>query len=256
MEKLNTSTAWFRFYEELNDFLPPEHYKIRFAYSFTGHPAIKDVVEALGVPHAEIDLILINGKSVNWQYQLQPRDEVSVYPTFESFDITDVTHLRAAPLRQPKFILDVHLGKLARYLRLLGLDAWYENHYQDIEIIRLAKRQQRIILTRDVGLLKNKQVTHGYWLRSKQPEQQLIAVVKRFDLRRVFKPFTRCLICNGRITAVDKHRVDEQLPEQTRYYYQTFYQCKQCRKIYWQGAHYERLQRLVEKILSNHLSNQ
>lgn len=246
-DKQNIFTAWFRFYEELNDFLPPEHSKIRFAYSFMGNPAIKDAVEALGVPHSEIDLILVNGKSVNWQYQLQPHDEVAVYPTFESLDITDITHLRAAPLRQPKFILDVHLGKLARYLRLLGLDTWYENHYQDIEIICLAKQQHRIILTRDVGLLKNKQVTHGYWLRSEQPDQQLSEVIKRFDLYHVLKPFTRCLICNGHIIAVDKHKVDEQLPEHTRDYYKAFYQCEECRKIYWQGAHYERLQQIVKK---------
>ncbi len=148
--------AKFRFYEELNDFLPAEKKKIEFIYNFSGNPAIKDAIEAVGVPHTEVDVILVNGQSVEFSYQLQDDDVVSVYPTFESFDVSKVTHLRNKPLREIKFIVDVHLGKLARYLRMLGFDTLYKNNYSTTEILKIAKAQKRIILTRSVALLKNK----------------------------------------------------------------------------------------------------
>ncbi|MBN1293701.1 MAG: twitching motility protein PilT, partial [Candidatus Latescibacteria bacterium] len=145
-----TKHAQFRFYEELNDFLPTEKRKIDFTYEFDGTPSIKDVVEALGVPHTEIDLILVNGASVDFSYHMCDVDIISVYPVFESLDISPVTHLREKPLREPKFILDVHLGKLAKYMRLLGFDTVYDNLYDDHEIVALAVAQKRTILTRDV----------------------------------------------------------------------------------------------------------
>jgi len=185
--------AIFRFYEELNDFLPLIKRKISFTYLFTGNPSVKDAIEALGAPHVEVDLILVNNVSVNFSYQLQNGDRVAVYPVFEDLDIFEVNRLRAKPLRDSKFILDVHLGKLARYLRMLGLDTLYENNYQDDAIIRIAAQQGLIILTRDVNLLKNKQVERGYWVRATQPMQQIKEILKRFDLHPTLAPFKRCL---------------------------------------------------------------
>ena len=143
-------SAKFRFYEELNDFLPLDKRKKIFSYNFEGNPSVKDAVEAIGVPHTEIDLILANSKSVAFSYHLQDGDMISVYPVFESMDISNVTHLREKPLRKPKFILDVHLGKLAKYLRMLGFDALYETDYKDSRIVNIAKTQNGTILTRDV----------------------------------------------------------------------------------------------------------
>lgn len=238
---MKTKIARFRFYEELNDFLPPEKRKIAFDYLFKGRPAIKDAIEALGIPHPEVDMILVNGRPVDFSYLLQEGDRVAVYPVFEALDISGVTRLREKPLRNPRFILDVHLGKLARGLRLLGFDTHYANYHSDREIIEISLAEQRIILTRDRGLLKNKEVRRGYWLRSQQPHQQLEEVLRRFDLASLARPFTRCLECNAEIVAVEKEMIAGQLLPDTRKFYRQFYRCRGCGKIYWQGSHYRKL---------------
>ena len=240
--------ADFRFYEELNDFLPADKKKITFSYEFTGNPSIKDVIEALGIPHTEVDLILINGESVTFSYHLQNGDMVSVYPVFESLDISNVTHLREKPLREPKFILDVHLGKLAKYLRMLGFDTLYENDYDDLRIIELADEEKRTILTRDVGLLKNNTVTHGYWIRTLNSEEQVKEVISRFDLSSSIKPFARCTVCNGKILSAAKESIMDQLKPKTRQYYNEFYRCSTCGKIYWKGSHYNRMKGFIEDL--------
>jgi uncharacterized protein with PIN domain len=234
-------SATFRFYEELNDFLPSGKRKVYFDHPFEGRPGIKDIIEAIGVPHTEIDLILVNGNSVDFNYQLQAGDRVSVYPVFESLDISAVSRVSSAPLREPRFVLDVHLGKLSRRLRLLGFDTLYSNDFEDEEIIEISRRENRIICTRDRGLLKNKRVTHGYWLRSHLPKHQLQEVIRRFDLSAIIKPFTRCLECNGKIVPVEKESIAGQLPPRTRKHYRDFYQCIDCQKIYWEGSHYQKM---------------
>jgi len=234
-------TAYFRFYAELNDFLDKKLRAKTFPYAFWGSPAIKDAVEAIGVPHPEVDLILVNGQSVDFTYRLQAEDRVSVYPVFELLDITNLTRLRPKPLRQPCFIADVNLGKLARKLRLLGFDTLYRNDYPDAEIIRIAAEEQRIILTRDVELLKNHRVTRGYWLRSTKPYIQIREVVEKFDLYSLFKTFSRCMDCNGLLDHVTKEEIKHLLKPQTRKHFDHFYRCRECQKIYWQGSHYRRM---------------
>ncbi len=241
--------AFFRFYEELNDFLLPVKQKTEFTHAFSGKPSIKDVIEAIGVPHTEIDLILANGKSVGFNYHLQENDHISVYPTFEAFDISNVTRLRAEPLRNIKFVLDVHLGKLAKYLRLFGFDTLYNSHYEDEKIIQLAK-QTRIVLTRDKGILKNNNVTHGYWVRNTNPIKQIKEIMTRFDLFSKAKPFTRCLECNHVLVKIDKDTIADKLPKKTNQFYHEFYQCMECKRVYWKGTHYKKLQDFVDIILS------
>jgi len=242
------STAHFRFYEELNDFLPPLQRKQVITYPFSGAPAIKDPIEALGIPHTEVDLIVINGRSVDFARPLKDGDRVAVYPVFESFDITPLVQLRDRPLRRTVFILDVNLGKLARRLRMLGFDAEYANSYNDREVVELSVKQSRIILTRDRRLLFHKAVTHGYWVRSVDPAEQLREVLRRFDLYRDIRPFHRCLECNGVVHAVAKEQVDAALQPLTRRYYKEFFRCCQCRRIYWKGSHYEHMCRQVEDL--------
>ena len=243
--------AWFRFYEELNEFLPEGKRKRRIPYSFNGRQSVKDAIEALGIPHTEIDMILVNGVSVDFSYKLRKEDSVSVYPVFESLDISSVTHLRGKPLRDLKFILDVHLGKLAKYLRLCGFDTNYRNDYNDPEIICLASLEKRIILTRDLGILKNKLVTHGYWIRSQLPEEQLKEVLIRFDLKNMIEPFSRCTECNGVIADVPKTEVMERLLPKTRQYFQEYKKCPDCDRIYWEGSHFEKMKKNIEKIIRN-----
>jgi uncharacterized protein len=238
-------TAIFRFYEELNDFLPAFKRKIPFPYHFTGNPSIFDAIQALGVPHVEVDLILVNGRSVNFSYKIKDQDYTSVYPVFESFDISSVTRLRKKPLRHPRFILDAHLGKLTKYLRLFGFDCLYENSFTDNQIIEISTKLHRVILTRDLGILKHKQVTRGYWVRNTQPKEQLPEILKRFDLYSLIAPFGRCMLCNGKIKRIAKIRIQDQLPPRTLQYYDKFYICMNCSKLYWEGSHYDKMQLLI-----------
>lgn len=234
-------TALFRFYEELNDFLPKELTKTAFAFSFIRNPSIKDTIEAIGVPQAEIDLILVDGVSVGFNYQMHGGEYVSVYPVFESLDISHLVHLRTKPLRETKFIVDVNLGKLAQKLRLLGFDTLYRNDFADAEIVELSLRQKRIILTRDKGVLKYSAVTHGYWVRSDNPVEQIAEVVNRFQLEYILRPFTRCSVCNDLLHQVEKTQIQHRVPSDTLKYFDVFMECSSCKKLYWQGSHYERI---------------
>lgn len=235
-------TAEFRFYEELNDFLPEAGRKRTLTYRFRGSPGIKDPIEAFGVPHTEVDLILVNGESVGFDYRLRKGDRVAVYPVFESFDISPLVRLREHPLRKTAFVLDVNLGKLARRLRMLGFDALYSNRYQDAEIADIAAAEHRIVLTRDRRLLFARRITHGYWVRSVLVEEQVEEVLRRFDLYGQVRPLRRCLACNGLLQAVPKAEILERLEPKTKLYYEEFYRCENCGRIYWKGSHVEDMQ--------------
>lgn len=241
--------AQFRFYEELNDFLPQHRKKVPFQYEFMGRPSVKDAIEALGVPHTEIDLILVNGTSVDFSHKLSDGDNVSVYPVFESLDIGPVTRLRAKALRDTRFILDAHLGKLAKHLRLCGFDCLFNNHYSDPEIIDIALDEGRIILTRDRALLKNARVTHAYWIRSQDPREQLKEVIIRFDLKGMVNMFTRCMECNTSLEDVSKEDIAQRLQPGTRRYFQEFKICPGCQRIYWQGTHYQNMRKFIDNII-------
>ncbi|MCE5251497.1 Mut7-C ubiquitin/RNAse domain-containing protein [bacterium] len=248
MNTATAKTAHFRFYEELNDFLPRPVRKTQFPYLFEGNPSVKDAIEAIGVPHTEIDLILVDGNSVSFLYHLQDGNCVSVYPVFESMDISPVIRLRAKPLREPRFILDVHLGKLARCLRMLGFDALYDNSYTDPEIVGIAREHHRIILTRDVSLLKMNEVTHGYWIRSQHSEKQVHEVIRRLDLHAYIQPFSRCISCNGIVEEVPKESVIDILEPNTRRYYDEFFRCSSCGKVFWKGSHFKKMEEFVEDV--------
>ncbi len=241
--------ATFRFYAELNDFLSLERRYRHFTYEVQGSPAVKDSIEALGIPHTEVDLILVNGESVDFTYRLQDGDQVSVYPVFESVDITTLVRLRPTPLREVRFVLDTHLGRLAGYLRMLGFDTVYYNDCSDEELARISSEEKRILLTKDRGLLKRNLVTHGYYVRGTHPREKLVEVLQRFDLFRQVQPFSRCIRCNGILEEVSKEEVLEFLPPKVRAGYDAFRRCQGCDQVYWKGTHYERMQRFLERVL-------
>jgi uncharacterized protein with PIN domain len=242
------SEVQIRFYEELNDFLPVERKKVAFTHTFRGRVSVKDLIESLGVPHTEIDLILVNGRSVDFSYLAQDGDRISVYPVFEALDISPLLLLRPKPLRVIRFVTDIHLGKLARYLRMLGFDTLYRSNYSDDVLAAISSSEGRILLTRDCGLLKRNEVTHGYWVRLLNPLGQLEEVVHRLDLYNAFSPFTRCLECNGMLEPVEKESIIDRLPPATRNAFGEFHCCQDCRKVYWKGSHYERMRRLVDHL--------
>jgi uncharacterized protein with PIN domain len=242
------SRARLRFYAELNDFLPREHRFREFERSFGTGTTVKDLIESTGVPHTEVELVLVNGRSLGFSHAVRDGDRISVYPTFESFDISPALQVRDEPLRQTSFILDVHLGKLARHLRLLGFDTLYDRDRSDRELAESSAREQRILLTRDVGLLKRRIVTHGYYVRESDPRAQLAEVVARLDLARRIRPFTRCLNCNGELEPIDKKEVADRLEPRTRRHFEEFWMCRECKNIYWRGSHYDKLLQLVASV--------
>jgi len=239
---------YFRFYEELNDFLPEETRKNRFEHHYIDRASIKDMIEALGIPHTEVDLILANKKSVGFNYVINDGDEISVYPVFESLDISDIQHLRPKPLRNPKFIAAVHLGKLVRYLRMMGFDVHYKNDFGDNEIVNLSLKERRAILTRDRGILKRSEVTHGYWIRSTKVQEQVIEVIKRFDLKNIIKEFSRCIECNTMLKSISKSEIINKLPPKVSKSQKSFSACSSCKKLYWKGTHYQRMLSFIQSV--------
>ena len=240
--------ASFRFYEELNDFLPEEKRKRRFEHKFLNRASVKDMIEAMGVPHTEVDLIIVNGDSVGFDHIVNEGDDVSVYPEFESIDISSVQHLRPEPLRVPKFVLDVHLGTLARYLRMLGFDSVYANNLTDEDIVKISADEKRTILTRDRGILKRSAVTRGYCVRNDDPELQIAEVAGRFDLKDGIKEFSRCLECNGVLKKIEKRRVENILPPKVKERQERFMACEHCGRIYWKGSHVDRMMKIINGI--------
>lgn len=239
--------AEFRFYEELNDFLPVARRKRSFEHRFHGTPSVKDTIEAIGVPHTEVDLILVNGASVGFDHRLAGGERVAVYPMFERLDISPVTRLRPAPLRETRFVVDVHLGTLARNLRLLGFDTVWRNDLGDAEIILRSLDERRIILTRDLGILKDGRVTHGYWLRAIDPMAQLEEVVRAFHLGAALAPYTRCMECNGMVAGIPRREAARHVPLQVFLVYRDFRRCSDCGRVYWAGSHQARLGSVIRR---------
>jgi len=245
--------VYLRFYEELNDFLPEEKRKKRFFHNYIDRTSVKDLIESLGVPHTEVALILVNGKSAGFNYIINDGDDISVYPVFESLDISNVQHLRPKPLREPKFICDVHLGKLARYLRMVGFDVHYKNDFSDEEIVENSLNQRRAILTKDKGILKRNNVTHGYFVRSSRIEEQVKEIIKRFGLRKSIKEFTRCLECNLELIKIAKEKISGNLPPKVNQSQEEFFSCSGCGKLYWKGTHHQKMLAFIEMIKDTNL---
>jgi len=240
--------ACFRFYAELNDHLPADQQYGMVEKQFFVPASVKDMIESLGIPHTEVDLILVNGESSDFSRLIRNGDRVAVYPVFESIDITPLLRLRPQPLRETKFVLDVHLGRLAGYLRMLGFDALYANRAGDAELVRISTEQRRILLTRDRGVLKHSAVTHGYWLREADSRRQTKEVVKRFDLALAFRPLTRCMVCNEPLREVSKTEVRERVPQGAMEWCDEFRECAACKRVYWEGAHCRWMRQWIEQL--------
>ena len=244
-------SATFRFYEELNDFLAPKRRKQAFTVPCAQAATAKHMIEALGVPHTEVELILVNGESVGFDRILEDGDRVAVYPRFEALDVTPLLRVRDTPLRETRFVADAHLGGLAHMLRMLGFDTLYDNHYQDDALVLIAEQDGRIVLTRDRELLKRRAVTHGCYVHALKSEAQLREVVERLDLARGARPFTRCLHCNAPLRPVDKASVLDRLPPKVREHYEHFSACDACGRVYWEGSHWRNMRRLLDGVLAN-----
>ncbi len=240
-----------QFFAELNDFVAVDKRRQAFDFAFIKARSIKDLIESIGIPHTEVDVILVNGQSVDFNYLVTGGERIEVYPYTNSIDPSAVIH-NLQPLPSPqRFVLEVQLVSLAGYLRMLGFDTLYRNDFDDPTLARISQLEQRILVTSDRRLLMRKQVSLGYLMRARKPRQQIKELMQRYRLNRHPTEVVRCRDCNGIIRAVDKQDVASQLLPLTRKYYRTFYQCEDCKKIFWKGSHYQHMQALISSILAD-----
>jgi len=241
--------ATFRFHDSLKFFLPRKQKNQPITHTFDWKASIKDMVESMGVPHPEVELLVVNGTSVGWDYIVQPDDEIDIHPQFDAISLTDKTPLFPVYSGKPRFILDTHLGRLAAYLRMMGFDTLYRNDYPDDELAQVSHDENRILLTRDVGLLKRSLVIYGYFVRHTKPRQRILEIAQRYNLAEFAEPFKYCMKCNGNLYQVEKQVIQHQLPGNTTDYYDIFHQCEDCERIFWKGSHYRKMADIVQDVM-------
>lgn len=242
------TVATFRFYARLNRFLPAQRRGHAFSCVCAEHATIKHMVEALGVPHTEIALVLANDEPAALDQQVEDGARIAVYPKFESLDISSITRVPQRDAGIPHFVADAHLGALARLLRMAGFDTLYDNCIKDAEIAMLANRRQRIVLTRDRDLLKHRAVKHGCYIHAVKPQEQLRELFDRLDLHQYMRPFNRCLKCNSTLRPVSKAEVLQRIPPRVLERHDRFWLCEGCDNIYWEGTHWQSMRQMLEAL--------
>jgi uncharacterized protein len=210
--------------------------------------SIKDIIESCGVPHPEVDLILVDEQTVGFDHTLASDTKVEVFPV--QHRDTDCTKKRLQMIGITRFVSDGHLGRLTRNLRLFGFDVAYRQNADDRQLLDVMVRENRALLTRDRRLLMHGIVQHGYWPRSQNADEQTIEVIRRFDLSELIAPFTRCLRCNAPLEEAAKADIIDKLEPLTKIYYDQFRRCPACKQIYWSGSHFPKLQKRIEEIRS------
>jgi hypothetical protein len=238
--------ATCRFYGPLNDLLPPERRQRNIDWRWDTPEPVREMIEGLGVPHVEVSLILVDGEPACWKHRLHDGDHVAVYPPFCALEADVPVSLRSGDEPVGRFVLDVHLGRLARWLRLLGLDTAYANWYDDETLARISQVERRILLTRDRRLLMRSIVEYGHWVRSQDPRAQLLEIIQHYDLLPLSRPYTRCAHCNGMLAPASREEIAPLLQPDTARYYDEFTRCTACGKVYWPGSHLRRVRMLMD----------
>lgn len=233
----------------LTDFVSKEDQGNRYIKKirFELNPSVKDILEARGIPHTAIFKIRVNDREQLSDYNIRDGDLFEAYP-FEMVDTETFDSIFSSP---SSFISDGHLSKLGGYLRLMGLDTVVANNAIDKEIIRLSNKEKRMILTRDLDLLKNGSAKYGYWVRSTDPDRKLQEVFTRFDLKVHINPFTRCMECNGELEPVEFKQVSDKVPPKVQEFCKEYQQCSKCGKVYWKGSHYKKLKKKVKQVMKS-----
>jgi len=237
-----------RWYGELNDNLPADERYVTSLHRIESNITVGKFASGFGNPFDCIDLVLVNGISVDSVYQLKDNDRIALFPVFESFDIASVTKVREHPLRQPKFILDVHLGKLANHLRMLGFDSLYRNDYTVNLLCRISLQENRTLLSKNKSLIETESLTHAYLVKNKDPRIQLIEVLERFQLFALIAPFTRCIECNSTLQRVEMEGILFRIPAQVKEWCTEYQLCSECNRIYWKGSHYKKMLEFISAL--------
>ncbi len=240
------------FHEALDFFISRGHESRSLEAEFHVTRSVKDLIESIGVPHVEVDCILVNGVSVRFDYLLADGDSVKVFPPGISSipsEKENLLHLVPPDPQPVRFIADVHLKTLTRHLRMLGFDTLYDRSWDDDILAELSEQQERVLLSRDTRLLMRSNVTRGLYIRSTHPRTQIVEVINRYDLSRRIDPFKRCISCNGEITTVKREEIDtESVPAGVLNRAGSIFRCKACGKYYWNGTHVEKMQEKIDDI--------
>jgi len=238
-----------RFHGELNEFLPPVRRMHEFESRFKGRESIKDKIEALGAPHTEVDVILVNGRSMGFDHILEDGDVIDVYPSAETPVMSGVRHLKHLPMGSPRFIADINIHDVVKMMRALGLDVLEDRTFSFEELIEISVDEGRILLSSSKELLKRKRIVHGIFIWQGNREAQIQKIVDDLSLKRLCKPFSRCLLCNTLLEFVPKEIVWERIPPKTRKRVSEFARCPACDRLYWKGTHYRKIKKKVDRIL-------
>ena len=233
--------ATFRFYGELNDFIASARRQRDFASPCARAATTKHMIEALGVPHTEVELILVNGEPAGLDRLIEDGDRVAAYPAFSSLDAGPLLRAYRQPAGEQRFVADAHLGALARFLRMAGFDTLYDNNYMDGEIEQVAIAEGRTVLTRDRELLKRRGIARGCYVHAIDAMGQFREIVRRLGLAGSMKPFTLCLKCNAPLRAAAKAEVIDRLPPSVREHHTEFSVCDTCHGVFWKGSHWRRM---------------
>lgn len=239
-------TIRLNFFGDLDFFLGSKFRTQPVERRLSERTSIKDVIESCGVPHPEVDAILVNGQAVGFDHTLVNEAEVTVLPVSNRDKFKTYKHLQRADIH--RFVADGHLGTLTRNLRLFGFDVAYSSRVDDRELLDIMTRENRALLTRDRRLLMHSIVQHGYCPRSQTGDRQTIEVLRRFNLIGLIAPFTRCLRCNAQLQDAAKAEVIQDLEPLTKIYYDQFRRCHACGQIYWAGSHFQNLEKRIERI--------
>ena len=244
------SSILLQFHGDLKGFLGRRHVSGRIEYVLNRRASIKDIIESFKVPHTEVGAIRSRGRERDFQWIPNPDRAVEIFPVIPPLDVTKPSFLQPEPHAAVRFLVDVNVARLAMLLRTLGFDTAFDPLAGDAEMAGQAEREERIMLTRDTGLLRRRAVRFGRCIRAHDPDEQLAEVVRFFGLRPPFVLFSRCLRCNVPLVPVTKEEVWGRLEPKTKKYFNRFKICPQCDRVYWQGSHHEKLLERVERIVS------
>jgi uncharacterized protein len=227
-------TAVLRLGGDLSRFVPARRRGSEVRVTLDGTSTLGHLVESTGVPLPEVGTLRVSGTPVAPSHR--PADGSTV-------DVAPVHRPQPLPITPPRFLLDVHLGRLARRMRVLGLDTEYDTDAHDADLAERAATDARILLTRDLGLLRRRAVPHAAYVRGARTAEQLADVLDRFA--PPLDPYTRCTACNGELCPVRKDDVADRLRPGTRRTYEEFSRCDRCGQVYWRGAHARALDAVV-----------
>ncbi len=236
------------FDNSLQELLTRRYRKNRIVhYPLVRRASIKDICESLHIPHTEIWKITRGSEELSFTHIPCAGERIALHSFPFGTDVTRPTLLRPEPLPSPAFTVDVNVGKLARLLRMAGIDTWYKSQVSESALAKESAAEGRILLTRNRDLLQRKIIVWGRLVRSERPVAQLAEIISLYGLGQQIAPFSRCLECNGLLQSVDKSSILHLLEPLTKKYYHRFKRCPDCGRIYWQGSHHQHMLNILEQ---------